>query len=184
VGDGKADPTPTERSNTVATMTAPRELFVHELKDMYYAEKQIEKKLPAMIDEATDEKLSSGFEKHLEETKHQIANLEQVFSTIGVKAEGEKCPGIEGIAAEHDLFMREQSPSAEVADMFLTGAAARVEHYEIAAYNGLITMARGLGEADAAGLLEENLAQEQRALETVESVGKRMAKDAKHAARA
>lgn len=158
----------------MTSMTAPRDLFLHELRDIYFAEKQIEKKLPEMIDEANDTELSSGLEKHLGETKQQIANLEQVFSAFGEKAKGERCPGIEGIAEEHDLFMREERPSPEVSDLFLTGAAARVEHYEIAAYNGLITMAHGLGETEAATLLAENLEQEQQALQTVERVGERM----------
>jgi ferritin-like metal-binding protein YciE len=160
-------------------MTAPRDLFLHELRDIYFAEKQIVKKLPGMIDEATDRELTTGLEKHLEETRQHVANLEEVFSALGEPAKGERCPAIEGIAEEHDLFMREESPSPEVADMFLTGAAARVEHYEIAAYSGLITMARGLGEAGAVGLLEKNLEQEKHALQTVEGVGKRMAEGAK-----
>ena len=165
-----------------ATMTSPRELFLHELGDVYYAENQIVKKLPKMIEEASDPELSKGLEKHLGETKQQIANLERVFSDMGEKAKGERCPGIEGIAEEHDLFMSKHDPSPELRDMFLTGAAARVEHYEIAAYNSLIQMARGLGETTSADLLKKNLAQEQHALETVESVGARMAKDAKRMA--
>jgi ferritin-like metal-binding protein YciE len=160
-------------------MTSPRELFLHELGDVYYAENQIVKKLPKMIEEATDPELSKGLEKHLGETKQQVANLEQVFSELGERAKGERCPGIEGIAEEHELFMSEHDPSPEVRDMFLTGSAARVEHYEIAAYNGLIEMAMGLGETTSADLLRKNLAQEQHALETVESVGARMAKDAR-----
>jgi ferritin-like metal-binding protein YciE len=75
--------------------------------------------------------------------------------------------------------VKEHSSSPELRDLFLTGAAARVEHYEIAAYNGLIAMAKGLGEQSCADLLQENLAQEQHALETVEGVGERMAKEAK-----
>ena len=75
--------------------------------------------------------------------------------------------------------MSEHDPSPELCDMFLTGAAARVEHYEIAAYNGLIEIAKGMGERACADLLQENLTQEEHALETVESVGARMAKDAK-----
>ena len=168
----------------MATMTAPRELFIHELQDVYYAEQQLVKRLPKMIDEAADTELSSGLKKHLEETKQHVVNLEQVFSEMGQKAKGERCPGIEGIAEEHDLFMREARPSPEVTDMFLTGAAARVEHYEIAAYNGLIAMAMGLGETKAADLLKENLTQEQHALEAVEAVGQRMASDAKRMAKA
>jgi ferritin-like metal-binding protein YciE len=168
----------------MASMTAPRDLFLHELKDIYYAEQQLVKKLPKMIGEASDDELTTGLERHLDETRQQVSNLEQVFSSLGEKAQGERCPGIEGIAEEHDLFMREEAPSPEVGDMFLTGAAARVEHYEIAAYNGLIEMARGLGESEAADLLEQNLVQEQHALETVEGIGKRMAKDAKKLATA
>jgi ferritin-like metal-binding protein YciE len=167
----------------VGSMTQPRDLFLHELQDIYFAEKQITKKLPAMIDEATDDELSTGFEKHLEETRQQVTNLEQVFESLGEEAKGERCPGIEGIAEEHDVFMKQESPSPEICDMFLTGAAARVEHYEIAAYEGLITMAKSLGETEAAGLLEENLRQEKQALETVEGVGKRMAKEVMSGAR-
>ena len=163
----------------MTTMTTPRELFLHELGDVYFAENQIVKKLPAMIDEASDGELAKGLEKHLGETRQQIANLEDIFSELGEKARGERCPGIEGIAEEHDLFMKEHKPSPELRDMFLTGAAARVEHYEIAAYNGLIAMAKGLGEAACADLLQENLDQERHALAAVEKVGARMAKDAK-----
>jgi ferritin-like metal-binding protein YciE len=163
----------------MATMTNPRELFLHELEDVFYAENQILKKLPALIDEASDEELASGLEKHLGETKQHVENLERVFSELGGKAKGERCPGIDGIAEEHDAFMSEHDASPELRDMFLTGAAARVEHYEIAAYNGLIEMAKGLGEKACADLLQENLAQEQHALETVETIGGRMAKDAK-----
>ena len=105
------------------------------------------KKLPTMIDEASDGELAKGLQTHLQETKQQIANIEEVFSELGEKAKGERCPGIEGIAEEHDLFMKEHSPSPELRDLFLTGAAARVEHYEIAAYNGLIAHGEGAGRA-------------------------------------
>ena len=165
-----------------AAMKNPRELFLHELGDVYYAENQIVKKLPKMIEEASDSELSQGLEKHLGETKQHVANLERVFSEMGETAKGERCPGIEGITEEHELFMSEHKPSPELCDMFLTGAAARVEHYEIAAYTSLIEMAKGLGESTSAELLEKNLAQEEHALQTVESVGARMAKDAKRMA--
>jgi ferritin-like metal-binding protein YciE len=164
------------------SMTDPRELFLHELQDVYYAEKQIAKKLPSMAKEATDRELSDGFRRHLDETKQQVTNLEQVFSALGERPKGEECPGIDGIAEEHDMFMREEQPSPEIRDMFLTGAASRVEHYEIAAYTGLITMARGLGERECVQLLQENLAQEKETLKAVEGVAKRMAKQAKQLA--
>lgn len=164
------------------TMSDPRELMLHELKDIYFAEKAITKALPTMIREADDAELVQGLEKHLEETKQQVKNLEQVFEELGEKAKAEPCPGIEGLKKEHDEFMSEESPSSEIADMFLTGAAARVEHYEIAAYTGLITLARGLGETESARLLDENLRQEKEALKAVEAVSKRLARGAKQLA--
>jgi ferritin-like metal-binding protein YciE len=165
-------------------MNDPRELFIHELQDVYYAENALVKALPEMISEASDKELAKGLDKHLAETRQQVKNLEKVFQTLGEKAQGEKCPGIEGIKAEHDEFMRKEKPSSEIRDMFLTGAAARAEHYEIAAYNGLLAMARGLGERECVSLLDQNLKQEKAALQLVESIGKRMAKDAKEMAHA
>ena len=162
-----------------AAMSDPRELFLHELQDIYYAENTITKALPTMISEAGDRELVAGLKKHLGETKEQIKVLDQVFEQIGEKAKGERCPGIEGLKTEHDEFMKKESPTPEISDMFLTGAAARVEHYEIAAYTGLITLARGLGESECVALLEENLSQEKEALKAVETVSKRLAKDAK-----
>jgi ferritin-like metal-binding protein YciE len=164
-------------------MTKPRDLFLHELQDVYYAEQQLVKKLPILIEEAGDQELERGLKKHLGETKDHVRNLEKVFSEMGERAKGEACPGIDGIATEHDKFMREEQPSREVRDMFLTGAAARTEHYEIAAYTGLIAMARGLGERSAVDLLDRNLKQEKQALKLVESIGRRMAREAKKPAK-
>jgi ferritin-like metal-binding protein YciE len=160
-------------------MTSPRELFVHELKDVYYAEKTLTKVLPELAREASDRELTKAFQHHLDETRGQIENLEQVFQNLGRRAEGAQCPGIDGIKEEHDTFMEEHDVSTEVKDMFLTGAASRAEHYEIAAYTGLIGKARALGERDSVKLLQENLKQEKEALKTVESISKRMLQDAK-----
>jgi ferritin-like metal-binding protein YciE len=163
----------------VPQMTSPRELFVHELKDVYYAEKTLTKVLPELAREASDRELTKAFQHHLDETRGQIENLEQVFENLGRRAEGEQCPGIDGIKEEHDTFMEEHDTSTEVKDMFLTGAASRAEHYEIAAYTGLIGKARALGERESVKLLQENLKQEKEALKTVESISKRMLQDAK-----
>jgi ferritin-like metal-binding protein YciE len=160
-------------------MDNPRELFLHELGDLLYAENVLVKTLPKLAKEASDTGLQEGFEAHLEETKQHVSNLEQVFAAIGQKAKAEKCPAIEGIAEEHDDFMSEEHPSPEITDMFLTGAGARAEHYEIAAYTGLITMAQALGEKDAVPLLQENLKQEKAALEKLEKAATRLA--AEHA---
>ena len=160
-------------------MTTPQELFEHELEDIYYAERVIAQMLPTLSREATSSQLSRAFDQHLKETRGQIDNLEQVFSEIGKRAQGEQCPGIEGIKREHDVFMQEEEPASQIKDMFLTGAAARTEHYEIAAYTGLVAKARALGETEAAKLLNENLKQEKEALKKVQTIEKDLLKSAK-----
>ena len=165
-------------------MTEPRELFTHELGDILYAEKLLLKVLPKLAEEATDPELVKGFESHLKETKQHVANLEQVFEQLGERAKAERCPGIEGIKAEHDEFMKEEKPSKEITDLFLTGAAARTEHYEIAAYESLVGMAKALGETKSAALLERNLKQETAALRKVSTIAKRLAADSSKVAAA
>ena len=120
-------------------------------------------------------RLPAGFEKHLEETAQHVENVERAFEALGEKAKAQKCPGIEGIKKEHDEFVTSEEPSTDVLDMFLTGAAARTEHYEMAAYTGLITTAKALGETDVANLLGENLKQEKAALETVTTISEKLA---------
>lgn len=164
-------------------MTSPRELFVHELQDVYYAEKTLTKVLPTLAGEASDRELTRAFESHLKETQRQITNLERVFKNLGEKAEGQPCPGIDGIREEHDEFMREHEPTELLSDVFLTGAASRTEHYEIAAYTSLIEKARALGERDSVKLLQANLKQEKDALKKVETIVKRILKETKPSAR-
>ena len=159
----------------MSKMTDPRELFLHELGDILYAETVLVKALPKLAQEASDDELRAGFEAHLEETKQHVKNVEKAFESLGEKAKAEKCPGIEGIKKEHDQFMQEEQPSTDVADLFLTGAGARTEHYEIAAYTGLVISAKALGESECAILLSENLEQEKQALSKLETVAKRLA---------
>jgi len=156
-------------------MSDPRELFLHELGDVLYAERMLVKALPTLQEEAADEELAKGFADHLEETHQHVKNVEQAFEALGEKAKAEKCPGIEGIKQEHDDFVANESPSQEVLDAFLTGAGARTEHYEIAAYEGLVTMADAMGEDDVATLLRENLEEEKTALRKVQAIAKRLA---------
>ena len=117
----------------MSQMTSPKELFIHELQDMYYAEKTLTKVLPKLASESNDRELSKAFKDHLEETRGQIQNLEQVFKNVGRRAQGEKCPGIDGIKEEHESFMEENEPTELLSDVFITGSATRAEHYEIAA---------------------------------------------------
>ena len=156
-------------------MSDPRELFLHELGDVLYAERTLVKALPKLQEEASDEELAQGFGDHLEETRQHVKNVEQAFQALGEEAKAEKCPGIEGIKQEHDDFVANESPSQEVLDAFLTGAGARTEHYEIAAYEGLVTMADAMGEDDVATLLRENLEEEKAALRKMQAIGKRLA---------
>jgi ferritin-like metal-binding protein YciE len=156
-------------------MKDPRDLFLHELGDILYAEQTLVKVLPKLQEEASDDELANAFEQHLIETHQHVANVEKAFRTLGEKPKAQKCAGIKGIKTEHDEFVDEQSPSAEVLDSFLTGAGARTEHYEIAAYEGLTTTATAMGESEVATLLSENLAQEKAALTKMKAIGKRLA---------
>lgn len=158
-------------------MSDPRELFLHELGDLLYAERVLVKTLPKLQEEASDEELALGFEEHLEQTRQHVTNLEAAFEQLGEEPKAEKCPGIDGIKQEHDDFVAKESPSQDVLDSFLTGAGARTEHYEIAAYEGLVTMAEAMGEPEIVDLLTENLEQEKTALEKLKSVGKRLAEE-------
>jgi ferritin-like metal-binding protein YciE len=155
-------------------MTEPRELLLHEMGDLLFAEQTLVKALPKLASEATDKELRSGFETHLQETKQHVDNLKAAFEAIGEEPRAEKCPGIEGIKKEHDQFMSNEEPSPELRNLFLTGAGTRAEHYEIAAYEGLITLANGIGESQIVPLLEENLEQEKAALEKLKTAAKRL----------
>jgi ferritin-like metal-binding protein YciE len=160
------------------TVTSPEQLFEHELQDMYYAEKTLTKVLPRLAEEASDSELSRAFTSHLRQTEGHVANLEKVFKTIGKTPQATPCPGIEGIKKEHDDFVESSSPSPPMLDAFLTGAASRAEHYEIAAYTGLVSQARALKEREAVELLQENLREEKEALKKVETISKRLLKNA------
>jgi ferritin-like metal-binding protein YciE len=160
----------------MAEMTEPRELFMHELGDILYAERVLVKALPKLEKEASDRELADSFKAHQAETEQHVTNLEKAFKELGEKAKAEKCPGMDGIKEEHDQFVKEQSPSPEVLDAFLTGAGARTEHYEIAAYEGLINSAEAMGEDRVAKLLSENLAQEKEALQKMKTINKRLAR--------
>jgi ferritin-like metal-binding protein YciE len=166
---------PQFRKEEQMPVSDPKDLFVHELKDVLFAERTIEKALPKLAREATDAGLKADIEHHLEETRQQIANLEEVFANLDMAARGQKCPGIEGLMKEHDEFMSENKKApAMVVDAFLCGAASRTEHYEIAAYTGLVSAARAMGKSDIARLLQENLAQEQAMLEKATSAHERI----------
>ena len=105
-------------------MSDPRDLFLHELGDVLYAEQMLVKTLPKLQAEAADDELAQGFGEHLEETRQHVQNLEQAFAELDEPVKAEKCPGIEGIKKEHDEFVSNESPSPEVLDAFLLLAHA------------------------------------------------------------
>jgi len=135
------------------------DLFVHTLRDIYYAEQQIAKNLPKMAEKATSTDLKRGFELHLDETKNQIKRLEEVFRLHGVDAKGVTCPAIDGILKEADEIAGDVD-DARVLDAALVGVAQAVEHYEMARYGSLVAWAKQLGRPDCAALLEKNLEEE------------------------
>ncbi len=161
----------------MSKITTPQELFEHELQDLYYAERALVTTLPKLAEEASDAELSRAFTAHHKETEKHVANLEKIFGQLGQSAQAHPCPGIDGIKKEHDDFMKENDSSSEMCDAFLTGAAARAEHYEIAVYTGLVNQARALGQRSAVELLQENLRQEKEALKKVETISKRLLKE-------
>lgn len=138
------------------------ELFVHTLRDIYYAENQIKKALPKMIDKATDPSLKQLFQAHLSETEGHITRLEQVFRQHGVEIKGVDCPAIDGILEEGDDIAGEVADK-EVLDAALVAAAQAVEHYEMTRYGTLVAWAQRLGRADCAQLLQQNLDEEKAA---------------------
>jgi ferritin-like metal-binding protein YciE len=135
------------------------DLFVHTLRDIYYAEKQIVKSLPEMIDKANNAQLKQGFQTHLRESENHVKRLEKVFELIGKKAQGVDCPAIDGIIEEaEDVVGEVQNKS--VLDAALIAAAQAVEHYEMTRYGTLIAWAKQLGRNDAATLLNQTLDEE------------------------
>jgi ferritin-like metal-binding protein YciE len=136
------------------------DLFVHQLKDIYYAEQQIVKTLPDMIEKATNAELKAGFRKHLEETKGHVKRVEEVFKMHGVKAKGVDCPAIDGIIKEAKDITGDVADK-KVLDAALIAAAQAVEHYEITKYGTLVAWAKELGRSDCASVLKKNLDEEE-----------------------
>ena len=143
-------------SKDIATMD---DLFVHTLQDIYYAENQIRKALPDMVNKATSPALKQGFETHLRETEGHIGRLKEVFRLHGVEEKGVTCPAIDGIIDEAQEIAGDID-DPQVLDAALLAAAQAVEHYEITRYGTLVAWAKQLGRDDCAGVLHQILDQE------------------------
>jgi ferritin-like metal-binding protein YciE len=138
------------------------DLFLHGLQDIYYAENQIIKALPTMIEQATNRDLEAGLRLHLDETKKQVERLDKVFEKLGQKPSGADCPAIDGIIKEANSTTGEVDDKS-VLDAALVAAAQAVEHYEICRYGTLIAWAEELGHDDVVRFLTTNLNEEKAA---------------------
>jgi ferritin-like metal-binding protein YciE len=138
---------------------ALKELLIEELRDTYSAETQILEALPKMADAASSPELKQAFQTHLQETQGQVKRLEQIFQILGEDPKGNTCEATQGLIEEAEEVMGEDFPP-EVLDVALVMNAQKVEHYEIASYGSLRTLAETVGMQDIAKLLDETLEEE------------------------
>lgn len=149
----------TNKSNEAGN-SALNKLFMDELRDMYWAEKHLVKALDKMAKNATSDNLRNAFETHARQTEEHVNRLEQVFESCGQKARAVKCEAMEGLISEAETLMEETEKGTMVRDAALISAAQKAEHYEIASYGTLRTLAGQLGYDDAVNLLETTLNEE------------------------
>jgi ferritin-like metal-binding protein YciE len=150
-------------------MSTIEELFEHELKDMYGGETSLLDALEQMAGESSDREIKRAFTQHRKETQGQIKRLDRIFKSLGQKPEAQTCPGIEGLIKEKKAFMRER-PTPQLLEFYNIGAGQKTERYEITAYENLIDMADKLGMVDAVELLEQNLQEEEAALNKLKTI--------------
>lgn len=135
------------------------ELFIHELSDIYSAEKQLTKALPKMARACSDQRLANAFETHLEETNGQVERIDQIVERLGIRLKRVKCAAMEGLVEEGKEII-DSVEKGPVRDAALIGGAQKVEHYEIASYGTLSALAKQLGYKDALPLLQATLKEE------------------------
>jgi ferritin-like metal-binding protein YciE len=148
-----------------------KDLYVHELKDLYSAEKQLIKAIPKMEKAAKNKELATGFQEHLEQTKEHAQRLERLLSSLGQSTRGPKCQGMAGIVAE-GAEMIEEEGNDEVKDAGLIAAAQRVEHYEMAGYGTARTYAELLGDREGVKLLSQTFEEEKETDEKLTKLAK------------
>jgi ferritin-like metal-binding protein YciE len=150
----------TAGSSAKSEETMLKELFIEELRDIYWAEKHLTKALPKMMKAATSEELAAAFEEHLAVTEEQVARVEQVFEMLDMTPRAKKCEGMEGLVMEAQQIISELPKGSAVIDAGLIIAGQKVEHYEIAAYGSLVQLAKTMGENEIADLLQLTLDEE------------------------
>ncbi len=148
------------KAGIAASDSMLKEFFTDELKDIYWAEKHIVTTLPKMKKAATSAELQQAFETHTEQSKNQVARLEQVFQLLGKKAQAKKCEAMAGIIEEGKGIIEDTEKGTATRDVGLILAAQKVEHYEISTYGGLAQLATTLGLTEVADLLKQTLEEE------------------------
>jgi len=139
------------------------EFFIDEIKDIYWAEKHMVKTLPKLQKAANSSTLKKVFEDHLEQTREHVTRLEKVFELLGEKAQAKKCDAMEGIVKEGESIIDDTDEGTATRDVGLVLAAQKAEHYEISTYGGLAQLARTLGQAEVAAILNTTLQEEKKA---------------------
>lgn len=135
------------------------DFMIDAMKDMYWAEKNILKELPALEKNATSPKLKEAIQAHTRDTEVQVGRMEKAFESIGKKPQAAKCDAMEGLLKEAKGILKETEPGA-VRDAAIIAAAQKVEHYEIATYGTIATYAKLLGHREALDLFLESLKEE------------------------
>jgi ferritin-like metal-binding protein YciE len=159
------------------TITQPLELLLTELQSMLYVERKLaDEVLPELVSQTANGELKQDLQEHIEETKRHAANLERIFELHGQEPKADKSHAIDGLVAQHDKIVK-HIESAELRDIFNAGAAAKTEHLEIAAYEGMITTAEALADDETASLLEENLDEEKQALKKAEKASEQLTRE-------
>jgi ferritin-like metal-binding protein YciE len=149
--------------HTKANDSRLEEFFHDELKDIYWAEHHLVKKLPKMAKAASGEELKDAFTEHLAVTKEHVSRLDKVFELLGYKAESKKCEAMDGITKEGESIIEDTEDGTATRDAGLIMAGQKVEHYEIATYGALARVAKTLGHAEVVKILESTLAEEKKA---------------------
>lgn len=134
--------------------------FTDTVKDIYWAEKHLTKELPKMQKAATTQELKDAIDEHTAQTEEHVARLEQVFEMMGKKPQAKKCDAMEGLFKEGHTAIEETEDGSMTRDAAIIIAAQKVEHYEIATYGGLVSLATTMGLHDVADLLNKTLEEE------------------------
>ncbi|NOW96422.1 ferritin-like domain-containing protein [Mucilaginibacter sp. SG564] len=152
-----------ETQTAQTTDSKLKEFFIDQLEDLLWAEKKLVKTLPKLQEAATSAELKDAFGNHLTQTQNHVTRLEQVFGLIGEEVDTTKCAAMAGIVDEGEDIIDETEEGTAQRDVGLIFAGQKAEHYEIATYGGMVTLAKTLGYNDAADLLSQTLEEEKEA---------------------